>query len=274
MSFWVDVHAHLDDDAFRFDCEEVIERAKGVGIGTIISASVSISSSRRVLEITRRYPSVYAALGIHPQEVKSEEIDFSELERLITSPKVVAVGEVGLDYYWDRTHEREQEEVFIAQVEIAERNDLPLIVHSRAAERRVLEILAERVHHIPVVWHCFSGDVSLLQEVLLHGFYLSVNGIVTYPKATILRRSLAVVPRERIFLETDAPYLPPQGQRGKRNEPAFLFEVARFLAGFWNIDIQVLREQLWQNFQKVFGERMDAKIGKQELSKGERGYTI
>lgn len=274
MSFWVDVHAHLDDDAFQFDCEEVIERAEEVGIGTIISAGVSVSSSRRVLEITRRYPSVYAALGIHPQEVRSENVDFSEVECLIASPKVVAVGEVGLDYYWDRTHEKEQEEVFIAQIEMAERNDLPLIVHSRAAERRVLEILGERVHHIPVVWHCFSGDVSLLQDVLSHGFYLSVNGIVTYPKATVLRRSLAVVPRERIFLETDAPYLPPQGKRGKRNEPAFLVEVARFLAEFWGVDIQVLREQLWRNFQEVFGKRVDAKIGRQELSKRERGYTI
>ncbi|MEN3186789.1 MAG: TatD family hydrolase [Atribacterota bacterium] len=272
MTFWIDIHAHLDDDAFQFDCGEVIERAQAVGVTTIVSAGISISSSQKVLEIARRYAPVCAALGVHPQEVKGEKIDFSQIENLIVSPGVIAVGEVGLDYYWDRTYEREQEETFVAQIEIAERNDLPLIVHSRAAERRVLKILAERVHHVPVVWHCFSGDWFLLQEILSHGFYLSVNGVMTYPKATTLRKSLAMVPRERIFLETDAPYLPPQGKRGQRNEPAFLPGMARFLAQFWNIDISILQEQLWQNFQEVFGKKW--KMSQQELRRSERGYTI
>ncbi|MGC8778651.1 MAG: TatD family hydrolase, partial [Candidatus Caldatribacteriaceae bacterium] len=217
---------------------------------------------------------VYAALGVHPQEVKEEKPDFSELEKLLLSSRVMAVGEVGLDFYWEKRYAREQEEAFIAQIDLAERYNLPLIVHSRSAEERVLAILKERVHHVPVIWHCFSGSAEVLKEILSLGFYLSLSGIVTYPKAVALRKVVASLPLERVFLETDAPYLAPQKRRGMRNEPAFLFWTALFLADLWGIDSSALQERLFLNFQEVFGRGMESKMIQQELSKMERGYTI
>lgn len=274
MSFWVDVHAHLDDRAFQDDLEAVIRRAEAMGIKAIVSAGVSLASSRKTLEIARRYPPVYVAVGIHPQEVKGEKLDLAILEECLTFPKVVAIGEVGLDYYWEISHVEEQKRVFLDQVELARRYELPLIVHSRSAEEEVLKVLREQASQIPVIWHCFAGDTELLQKILSRDFYISLNGIVTYPRATKLREAIASVPLERVFLETDAPYLSPQGKRGLRNEPAFLPTTACFLAELWKIDVDTLRERLFKNFQEVFGKRIEDKMGEQELSGTKRGCTI
>jgi TatD DNase family protein len=274
MSFWVDVHAHLDDRAFQDDLEAVIRRAEAMEIKAIVSAGVSLASSRKTLEIARRYPSVYVSVGVHPQEVKGEKLDLAILEEFLAFPKVVAIGEVGLDYYWDTSYVEEQKSVFLDQVELARRYGLPLVVHSRNAEEEILKILREQAPRIPVIWHCFAGDTELLRKILSQDFYLSLNGIVTYPKATKLREAIASVPLERVFLETDAPYLAPQGKRGLRNEPAFLLTTAYFLAELWKIDVDTLRERLFTNFREVFGKRITDKMGEQELSGTKRGCTI
>lgn len=274
MRFWFDAHAHLDDKVFRQDLSGILQRAEESGVKMIISHGISLASSQEILKMSQDHPSIYVALGIHPQEVKGEEIDFSSLEDLLTSPKVIAVGEVGLDFYWDRQYQKEQEKTFRAQVEIAERYDLPLVVHSRGAEERVLEILNVSQIHVPIIWHCFSGNQELLEKILKQGLYISLNGIVTYPKAVTLRKAIASVPLNRVFLETDAPYLPPQGRRGQRNEPAFLVETAHFLSKFWKVDIWSLQDHLFSNLQQVFGNRLGNGIGEEELSKVKSSYTI
>ncbi|MGQ9473107.1 MAG: TatD family hydrolase [Candidatus Caldatribacteriaceae bacterium] len=274
MRFWFDIHAHLDDEVFQEDLFGVLQRAEKNGVKIVITHGISLASSREILKMAQDYPSIYVALGIHPQEVKGDKIDFSSLENLLSYPKVVAVGEVGLDFYWDRQYQREQEETFYAQIEIAERYGLPLVVHSRGAEEQVLKILNAFQIHIPVIWHCFSGNQELLEKILKQGFYVSLNGIVTYPKAVELRKAIASIPLNRVFLETDAPYLPPQGRRGQRNEPAFLVETAHFLSTFWKVDIWSLQDCLFSNLQQVFGNRLGNELGEEELSKVERGYTI
>lgn len=252
MTFWVDVHAHLDDEAFAPDLPEVLSRAREAGVCTIVTAATSFDSSLKVLELVHRYPEIYGCIGVHPQEVQGEEVDLSFLANFLGEEKILALGEIGLDYFWDTTYVAQQKEVFIAQVEFAERHGFPVVVHSRRAERDVFAILAEKAKNVPVIWHCFSGDLTFLHDVLSRGWYISLGGVVTYPKATKLQEVAQAVPLERLFLETDAPYLAPQGKRGKRNEPAFLVETANFLSRLRGESIPVICEKLFENFHKVF----------------------
>ncbi len=255
MNFWVDVHAHLDDEAFQGDLPEVLERASHQGVTYVLTAATSLSSSQDVLRLLELYPQVFGCLGVHPQEVQGEKIDLTPLEEMLQREKVCAVGEVGLDYYWDRRYIKEQKEAFIAQVELAERFNLPLIVHSRRAEEDVFAILKDRARNVPVVWHCFAGDEALLGKIVNRDWYISLGGVVTYPKAHRLREMAKKVPLERLLLETDAPYLPPQTRRGKRNEPAFLLETARFLADLRGENLCDFQEALLENFRRVFSKR-------------------
>lgn len=252
MTFWVDVHAHLDDEAFALDLPEVLSRAQKAGVCAIITAATSLTSSLKVLELVRRYPEVYGCVGVHPQEVRGEEVDLSFLSDCRSEAKILALGEIGLDYFWDTTYVRQQKEVFVAQVEFAERYNLPVVVHSRKAEHDVFTVLVEKARNIPVVWHCFSGDFTLLHSILSRGWYISLGGVLTYPKAVKIREIAQAVPLERLFLETDAPYLAPQTRRGKRNEPAFLLETATFLAHLRGESIATICERLFENFRKVF----------------------
>jgi TatD DNase family protein len=257
MSFWVDVHAHLDDEAFREDLPEVLRRASQEGVAYVLTAATSLSSSQDVLHLLELYPQVFGCLGVHPQEVKEGKIDFAPLEEMLKKEKVCAVGEVGLDYYWDTTYAREQKEAFIAQVELAESFGLPLVVHSRRAERDVFAILKEHARNVPVVWHCFAGDEALLGRIINRGWYISLGGAVTYPRATRLQEVARKVPLARLLLETDAPYLPPQTRRGRRNEPAFLSETARFLANLRGEELCGFQEALLENFRRVFFKGME-----------------
>lgn len=264
MSFWVDIHAHLDDEAFGEDLPSVLARAQEAGVRIVVTAGTSLESSWRVVELVRLYPGVFGCVGVHPQEVRDASVDLASLETLLGEAKILALGEIGLDYFWDTQYVKEQKAVFAAQVELAERHGLPVVVHSRRAERDVFAILVEKAKNIPVVWHCFSGDLTLLRDVLSRGWYISLGGVVTYPKATKLREVAQAVPLERLFLETDAPYLPPQTRRGKRNEPAFLQEVAVFLARLRGEDPENLKQRLFANFTQVFSRSA-------QVTSGERG---
>lgn len=252
MTFWVDVHAHLDDEAFAPDLPEVLSRAREAGVCAVVTAATSPASSLKVLELVRLYPEVYGCVGVHPQEVQGEDVDLSFLANFLGERKILALGEIGLDYFWDTTYTAQQKEVFVAQVELAERYSLPVVVHSRRAERDVFTILAEKAKNVPVIWHCFSGDLAFLHDVLSRGWYISLGGVVTYPKATKLQEVARAVPLEHLFLETDAPYLAPQAKRGKRNEPAFLVETAHFLARLRGESVLTICEKLFENFHKVF----------------------
>ncbi|HOA98863.1 MAG TPA: TatD family hydrolase [Candidatus Atribacteria bacterium] len=257
MSFWVDIHAHLEGEEFLKDREEVINRAQNAGVEIIVNAATSLSSIQETLKLVERYPSLYASVGIHPQEIGDELPDFSILEEYVRKEKVIAIGEVGLDYYWDRSHIEKQKEAFIQQIEVAEKFSLPLIVHSRESNKDLWQIIKEKVRDVVVIWHCFSGDEEILQEALPRAVYFSLGGVVTYPGATHLREVVQKIPLSRVLLETDAPYLPPQSRRGRRNEPAFLVETASFLAQLWGVSLLTLREKVWENFCSIFGRKLD-----------------
>ncbi len=257
MSSWVDVHAHLEGEEFAEDREEVIDRAQSVGVEIIVNAATSRRSAQKTLELVERYPSLYASVGIHPQEIGDELPDLSFLEEYAQREKVIAIGEVGLDYYWDKSYIDQQKEVFCQQIELAKKLSLPLIVHSRESHNDLWQIIKEKIGEEIVVWHCFSGDENILQEALSLPVYFSLGGVVTYPKATGLREVVKKIPLSRVLLETDAPYLPPQSRRGKRNEPAFLPETASFLAQLWDISLLALRERVWENFFLIFGRKVN-----------------
>lgn len=255
MSFWVDIHAHLDDPRFAGDIEEVVRRAEEAKVRVVLSNATSLESVVRTLDIAERFPRVYAALGIHPQEIKDVLPDFSRLADYLRHPKVIAIGEVGLDYYWDRSYVENQKRAFLTQIELARAYDLPIIVHSRESEQDILSILREHARDIPVIWHCFSGDQKIVQALLPLKVGFSFGGILTFPKAHRLREVVLSIPRERLFLETDAPYLAPQKKRGKRNEPAFLVYTATFLGELLGMSVGELQNLLISNFFAFFGQK-------------------
>lgn len=228
----VDTHAHLTFPELRGELGTVLARARAAGVGAIITVGTDPADSRAAVELAESVEGVWATVGVHPHDAAGlTEATLDDLADLARRPRVVAWGEIGLDFYRDRSPREEQRRWFREQVARARELGLPVVVHDREAHAETLEILkAEARGSLRGVFHCFSGDVSFAQEVLTLGFHLSVPGTVTYPKNEELRRVVASVPAERLLLETDCPYLAPQPFRGKRNEPAYVVHAARAVA--------------------------------------------
>jgi TatD DNase family protein len=226
----VDTHCHLDLDVFDADRDEVLERAAAAGVLCVLVPATDLASSRRAIALADQYAAVRAAVGIHP----SQSTDFTgdtlaELRDLAQHPKVDAIGEIGIDLYWHTVSLDKQQEAFRAQLELAAELDRPVIVHDRQSHAEVLEAL----HDAPpaaVVLHSFSGDAAMASQAVAAGYYLGVDGPLTYKKNEALRAIFAAAPLERILIETDAPFLAPQARRGTRNEPAYVRYVAERLA--------------------------------------------
>lgn len=238
----VDTHAHLEMEDFDGDRDAVVARAGEAGIAAVVTVGTSRVDGEKAVALAAAYPAVYAAVGIHPHEAREatrETLD--ALGRLARRPKVVAYGEIGLDFYRNRAPRDLQIRCFGEQLDLARALGLPVVVHDREAHRETLEMLrpwqGERV-----VIHCFSGDVAMAKQVLDWGFFLSVDGPVTYPKAQRLVEVVRFVPLERLFLETDAPYLSPQNHRGRRNEPAYLVHTAARVAEIKGVPWDVVAE--------------------------------
>jgi TatD DNase family protein len=245
----IDTHAHLD--AFE-DASAVLERAHEEGVTRVISIGTSIRSAGAVLALCEAEDGVFAALGLHPHEAGSVgERDLEELRELLPHPKVVAVGETGLDYYRDLAPRDRQARVFEAQAELAAEAGKPLVVHTRAAEADTVAALRALPAEVSVVLHCFSSS-TLLEPALEHGWHVSFAGNVTYPKATELRWAAARVPAERLLAETDSPYLSPQAVRGKRNEPRHVVHTVAALAEARGEDAADLERQIEQNAVSLF----------------------
>ena len=226
----IDTHCHLDFKDFDTDRDYVINRAISKGVARIINVGSSIEGTRRSIELAKKYDIIYASVGIHPHEADSVTDDaISEIRKLAKEKKVVAIGEVGLDYYRNLSSKVKQIEVFKKFIRLAQESDLPLIIHSREADNDLINILKEHVSQLPTsnsqlkgVIHCFSGSKEFLKECLDLGFYISFTCNLTFKKAQALRDVARIVPIERVLLETDAPYLSPEPLRGKRNESAYL----------------------------------------------------
>jgi TatD DNase family protein len=248
----IDTHCHLDFPQFDSDREQVINRAQANGLGYIINIGSSLKGSQDSVRFCEQYDFIYASVGIHPHH--AEGIGQSELSRikdLSFSRKVVAIGETGLDFYKNYASEESQRRLFCSLIGLAQERQMPLIIHSRAASQEVLEILKREKPRKAVV-HCFSGDRDFLEHYLDLGFYISFTCNITYKNAEDLRALVKDVPLQRLMLETDAPFLPPQEFRGKRNEPAYVKNLAEEIARIKNIDFKNLAQITTFNAQQFF----------------------
>ncbi|HRK61851.1 MAG TPA: TatD family hydrolase, partial [Candidatus Omnitrophota bacterium] len=250
-----DTHCHLYYDDFDADRAEMFARAKAVGVNTFLNVGVNLAISKVCLEYAEKYPNVYASAGVHPTEAhKAAEEDFAEIEALLKHPRVVALGEVGLDFYHQDSPRDIQEKVFIRFLEMQQRVKKPLIIHSRDCFDRLLEMLRD-FGKAPYagVFHCFTGDRAVMKQCLDLGFHISFSGILTYKKNDELRAACAECPQDRVLIETDCPYLPPQSMRGKRNEPALMLETAQMAAQVRGVSVEELARLTTRNGFKLFG---------------------
>jgi len=228
----IDTHVHLDDPRYDEDRDAVFQRAEEAGVGAFITIGCDLATSTSAVQLATQRPNVFATVGVHPHEVRHIESHwYEELKRLATQSKVVAFGEIGLDYHYDHSPREVQRQRFREQVALAKSLALPLVIHTREAQEDTITILREEgAKEIGGVFHCFSGDSWLAKEALDLGFYLSFSGIITFRNATLLRDVIRTVPDDRLLIETDAPYLTPAPFRGKRNESAYVKFVAEQIA--------------------------------------------
>ena len=246
-----DTHCHLDFPEFNPDREEVIARAQSQGIDFIVNIGSSLAGSRVSLELSRRYDFIYASVGLHPHEAdKYDQNTHAELVELAKCDKVVAIGEIGLDYYRNYSKAENQKKLFSSLLKLAKERNLPVIIHNRLAQQDTVEILKGYLPLAAVV-HCFSGDETFLKECLDLGFFVSFTCNITYKKADNLRRLVSKAPLERLFLETDCPFLPPEGFRGRRNEPVYVKLLAQEIARIKGVDFQEVARITTEN-AKIF----------------------
>jgi TatD DNase family protein len=248
----IDSHAHLDSPQFDADREHVVRRARDADV-TIISIATDIASGWKTLEIARTYK-LRCAVGIHPHHAEqfSGAETLEQLRRLCAEPEVVAIGEIGLDYFKEYAPRQRQQRAFRAQLGVALELNKPVVIHVRDAAEDLLKILSEHAGVRGVV-HSFTGDGALAQRVLDLGLYLSVNGIVTFEKSQTLREAVAQIPVERLLLETDCPYLAPVPMRGRRNEPSFVRYVAQTVAQIKQCSLDDIAQATTHNAQELFG---------------------
>jgi TatD DNase family protein len=251
----VDSHCHLDFADFGDERSEVLARARRAGVGTFLTICTKISEFNVIQALAEAEDDVWCSLGIHPHEAASEPAtDAATLSALAQHPKVVGIGECGLDFYYEHSPRERQETVFRAHAVAARESGLPLIVHTRDADAETAAILAQESGDgaLRGVIHCFSSGVELAEKVLALGFYLSFSGIVTFKKADALRAIARTAPLDRILIETDAPYLAPVPLRGKRNEPAFVVHTAALLAELRGLTADEFAAQTTANFFRLF----------------------
>jgi len=251
----IDSHAHLDDDAFSSEIDMVMARARAEGVGAVINPGADVASSKAAVAIAAAYPEVYALAGIHPHEatgIVDEAI--GEIAEILSAPKVVGIGEIGLDYYRELSPRDDQLRVFRAQMDLAREMGLPVEIHNRDAHSDILKIVQEYSDHIPaIVLHCYSGSAEMARELVRIGCHISLAGPVTYRNARKQVEVAAQIPLDHLLVETDSPYLPPSPYRGQRNEPAYVVEVVRKIAETRNTSFQDVAAATSANAAKIFG---------------------
>lgn len=252
-----DTHAHLDQDEFDDTRDAVVERARAAGVETIIAVGTTVAASLKCVEVAARYEGVYAAVGLQPNYIaECGPDDWAEIERMVDQPKVVAIGETGLDRHWDFTPFDLQQDYFDRHMALAGRRDLPFIVHMRDCDADIMEALrAEHRRRGPLrgIMHSFTGDAAMAAECIALGLHISFAGMVTYKKSQPLRDCAATIPAERLLIETDCPYLSPEPVRGKRpNEPAYVAHTAKCIAIARGVSPQELGRQTTANARELF----------------------
>ena len=252
----VDSHCHIQGPEFAQDLESVIERAREAGVHrmVVVGGAGDLSSNSAAVELAERNPGLFATVGMHPHDAKDvSEADLEKLRELARSKKVVAIGETGLDFYYDHSPREIQSRVFRRFIELARETDLPLVVHDRDAHKEIADLLgSEGGGKLRGVIHCFTGDWEAAKNFLDLGFFLSFSGIITFKNAGSLREVLKQVPLDRLLVETDSPYLAPVPHRGKRNEPAFVRHVAGTVASVRKETLNRIAETTTQNARRLF----------------------
>jgi TatD DNase family protein len=251
----IDSHAHLDFHHFGDDLPQVLRRAREAGVCRVLTVGTDLASSLHAVELAEERPgTLSAAAGVHPHDAaKHDPAEWPELEALWSSGRVVAVGETGLDYHYNFSPPAVQRELFARQLDAGARHGLPVIVHLREAFDDGFALLGEAALPAGGVLHCFTGGPAEAERALALGLHLSFAGVVTFPKALALREAAALVPGERLLVETDAPYLAPVPRRGKRNEPAYVAHTARCLAGLRGEPPEALAAATTANATRLFG---------------------
>jgi len=254
-----DTHTHLDAAEFKADRDEVITRARDIDVGTIITVGTGIKSGRCAIELAEQYQDILVAVGIHPHAASTAtEADITDLARLTEHPKVVAIGEIGLDFYRNYSPRDNQFRTLQWQLDLAVQLDLPVVIHCRQAHDEMLNVLhdwtsqhAERSS--PGVIHCFMGNTDTTRQYLEMGFYLSLGGYITYPVNRDAHDTIRSIPADRLMVETDCPYLAPQQYRGRRNEPAYVRYTAEELARIRGVPFETLAQETTENARRLFG---------------------
>ena len=253
----VDSHCHLDFPDFASELDAVVARARAAGIGRIVTISTRVKKHAQVLAIAEKFPDVFCSVGTHPHNAQDEmDIDAAKLIALSKHPKIVAIGEAGLDYHYDKSPRDLQAKSFSEHIAAARTTGLPLVIHSRDCDADMARILEEETGRgpFPAVLHCFTGGRDLAFKAIQLGLYISFTGILTFKNSGELRDIAAALPAERVLVETDAPYLAPMPYRGKRNEPAYVVETAKVLAQACGVSAEAIARQTTDNFFRLFAK--------------------
>lgn len=249
-------HAHYDDDAFDEDRDQLLSTLKENGIGTVVNVGASVESMKKAYELALKYDDIYAAVGVHPNETAElTENDIQWMKEQSSHPKVVAIGEIGLDYYWDEPERNVQKSWFSRQLQLAHEVNLPIIVHSRDAAKDTLDVMkAERAADLNGVIHCYSYSKETARDYLNMGYYFGIGGVITFKNAKKLKETVDYIPIENILLETDSPYLAPVPYRGKRNCSLYLPYVAQAIADLKQMDVEDVIRITTENAKKLFSK--------------------
>ncbi|MFF2590671.1 TatD family hydrolase [Peribacillus butanolivorans] len=250
-----DTHVHVNAEQFNEDLEDVIERAQEAGVNNMVVVGFDRPTITRAMELIETYEFMYAAVGWHPVDaIDMTEEDLKWIEELSSHPKVVAIGEMGLDYHWDKSPKAIQMEVFRKQIQLAKKVGLPIIVHNREATADIVNILKEEeASEVGGIMHCFSGSAETAMECIDMNFYISLGGPVTFKNAKKPKEVAAAVPLDRLLIETDCPYLAPHPYRGKRNEPSYVKLVAEQIAEIKQLSVEEVSKATTDNAKKLFG---------------------
>lgn len=251
----IDTHAHLNAIQYQEDLEEVIERAQSEGVEIIVVVGFDRETITRAIELADTYEFIYATVGWHPVDaIDMTDEDLKWIEELCSHPKVVALGEMGLDYYWDKSPKEIQKEVFRKQIALAKKVKLPIIIHNREATADIIEILEEEnASEVGGIMHCFTGSVEVAKQCMDMNFYISFGGPVTFKNAKKPKEVAAEIPLDRLLIETDCPYLTPHPFRGKRNEPSYVKYVAEQIAELKGVTFEEIALKTSDNAKRFFG---------------------
>lgn len=248
-----DTHAHLDDEDYQNDFQDVLDRMKSAGISRVTNVGFDLPSSKRSVKLAQDYDFIYAAIGIHPHNAEGVTDELLEqLQDLAKQTKVLAWGEIGLDYYRDLSPRSLQKEIFVKQIELANKAGLPIVIHNRDAHQDVLEIVKAHPPKQGGVFHCYSGSWEMAKVLLNLGFYLSFAGPITFKNARHTVEVVKNAPLDRILVETDSPYLSPEPRRGKRNEPTYVREVVKKIAEIRELSLEEIALQTMHNAETIF----------------------